>query len=81
LGRTLTYMTPIVLRLRMVSGDQVDVTYEEPGAANDDQVIEHLLATLAHHDGALHCTHGDRLMVVFARGVAAAEVGPRGAIL
>ena len=42
-------MTPVVLRLRMVSGDQVDVTYEEPGAANDDQVVEHLLAMVAAH--------------------------------
>jgi hypothetical protein len=74
-------MTPIVLRLRMVSGDQVDATYEEPGAANGDQVVEHLLATLTQDDGALHCIHGDRLMVVFARGVAAFEVAPRGAIL
>ena len=49
-------MTPIVLRLRMVSGDQVDATYEEPGATNDDQVIEHILATLTQDDGALHCT-------------------------
>jgi hypothetical protein len=72
---------PVVLRIRMVSGDQVDVTYEESDAADDSQVIEHLLATLAQDDGALHCTHGGRLMVVFARGVAAVEVAPRGAIL
>ena len=74
-------MPPVVLRIRMVSGDQVDVTYEESDAADDSQVIEHLLATLAQVDGTLRCTHGDRLMVVFARGVAAVEVAPRGAIL
>ena len=71
-------MPSVVLRNRMVSGDRVDVTYEESDAADDSMVIEHLFATLAH-DGALHCTPGDRLMVMIARGVAAVGVAPRGA--
>jgi hypothetical protein len=29
----------------------------------------------------LRCTHGDRLLVLYARGVAAVEFGPRGAVL
>jgi hypothetical protein len=74
-------MAAVVLRIRLVSGDQVDVTYEDLDGVGDQQVIEHLLATLAEDAGALHCRHGDRLMVVFARGVAAVEVAPRGAIL
>lgn len=74
-------MAAVVLRLRLVSGDQIDVTYEEPDAVNDHHVIDHVLATLAQDAGALHCTHGDRLIVVFGRGVAAVEVAPRGAVL
>ena len=31
--------------------------------------------------GALRCRHGDRLVVLYARGVAAVEVAPRGAVL
>ncbi len=72
----LANMAAVVLRLRLVSGDQIDVTYEEP-----DEVIDHVLATLAEDAGALHCTHGDRLIVVFGRGVAAVEVAPAGAVL
>jgi predicted NBD/HSP70 family sugar kinase len=73
-------MAAVVLRLRLLSGDQIDVTYEEPDAV-DDEVINHVLATFAEDAGALHCTHGDRLIVVFGRGVAAVEVAPRGAVL
>lgn len=74
-------MTGIVLRVRLTSGDQVDVTYEEPDAVSDSQVIEHVLSTLANEAGVLRCSHGSRLMVLYARGVAAVEVAPRGAVL
>ena len=74
-------MADVVLRIRLVSGDQVDVTYEEAGADDDSEVIEHALSTLAEDEGTLRCRHGGRLMVVFARGVAAVEVAPRGAVL
>jgi hypothetical protein len=74
-------MADVVLRVRLLSGDQVDVTYEEPDEADDKLVVEHLVSILADDAGTLHCRHGDRLMVVFARGVAAVEVAPRGAVL
>jgi hypothetical protein len=73
-------MTSIVLRVRLVSGDHLDVAYEEPGGA-DDEVVEHAVAALAGDAGLLRCTHGGRVMVLYARGVAAVEIAPRGAVL
>jgi hypothetical protein len=74
-------MEPIVMRVRLVSGDNTDVTYEDRGADSEEEVIEHVVATLEADTGVLRCRHGDRLVVLFARGVAAVEVAPRGAVL
>lgn len=74
-------MAQVVLRVRLTSGDQTDVTYDEPDANDDNEVIEHVLSSLADDAGMLRCRHGERLMVIYARGVAAVEVAPRGAIL
>ena len=74
-------MAKIVLRVRLTSGDQLDVAYEESAAADVDEVVEHAVAALAGDAGTLRCRHGDRLLVLFARGVAAVEIAPRGAIL
>ena len=71
----------VVLRVRLVSGDSMDVTYEHPDAASDTDVIDHVLATLANDSGVLRCRHGDRLLVLYARGVSAVEVAPRGAVV
>jgi hypothetical protein len=73
-------MTSIVLRIRLLSGDQLDVIYEEEGVADDD-VIGHAVAALAGADGMLQCRHGNRQLVLYARGVAAVEIAPRGAVL
>jgi hypothetical protein len=73
-------MARIVLRIRLVSGDHVDVSYDEPGAA-DDVTVQHAVTALASDNGLLRCRHGDRDMVLFARGVAAVEIAPRGAVL
>jgi hypothetical protein len=73
-------MAEIVLRVRLISGDHLDVIYDEAGAAPGD-VVEHIVGTLAEDGGALHCKHGDRLIVLYGRGVATLEVAPRGAIL
>jgi hypothetical protein len=73
-------MTQIVLRARLVSGGHVDVTYEEADAAADE-LLEHVVSTLAEDTGILRCMHGDRLIVLYGRGVATVEVAPRGAIL
>jgi hypothetical protein len=74
-------MGPIVLRVRLVSGDNTDVTYEDRDAESEDQVIDNVVAALGAHAGALRCRHGERLVVLFARGVAAVEVAPRGAVV
>jgi hypothetical protein len=72
-------MADVVLRVRLISGDNLDVTYEHAGS--EDQVIDHVVATLAEHSGVLRCRHGGRLLVLYARGVSAVEVAPRGAVL
>jgi hypothetical protein len=74
-------MAGIVLRVRLIGGDQLDVSYEEPDTADVDQVTEHAVSALAQDSGLLRAYHGDRLVVLFGRGVAAVEVAPRGAVL
>jgi len=73
-------MTDIVLRVRLVGGDHLDVVYDEAGPATDD-IVEHIISTLAQDGGALRCKHGGRLIVLYGRGVATVEVAPRGAVL
>jgi hypothetical protein len=58
----------------------LDVTYEDTGAT-PDEMVEQVISTLAEDGGILRCRHGDRLMVLYGRGVATVEVAPRGAIL
>lgn len=74
-------MSGIVLRVRLVGGDSMDVIYEHPGACTDAESIDYVLSTLSHDSGVLRCRHGDRLLALYARGVSAVEVAPRGAIL
>jgi hypothetical protein len=70
-------MTEIVLRVRLMSGDQLDVRYQHD--AND--TIQQVIETLAEDSGVLRTSHGERLIVIYGRGVAAVEVAPRGAVL
>jgi hypothetical protein len=72
-------MAEIELRVRLVSGDLLDVKFEDDGDV--DEVVERVVATLAEDAGVLRATHGDRLMVLYGRGVAAVEIAPRGAVL
>ena len=74
-------MDGIVLRVRLISGDSMDVTYEKPDASSEAEVVEHVVATLSDDAGVLRCRHGQRLVVLYGRGVAAVEVAPRGAVL
>jgi hypothetical protein len=74
-------MAGIVLRVRLTGGENMDVRNDERDAPSDDVVIDHVVSTLAEETGVLRCRHGDRLLVLYARGVAAVEVGPRGAVL
>jgi hypothetical protein len=74
-------MAKIVLRVRLISGDRLDITYEDPDTADPDAVLEHVITTLADSSSALRAVHGDRLLVLYGRGVAAIEATPRGAVL
>ena len=73
-------MTEIVLRIRLIGGEHLDVTYNEADAAADD-VVEQIISTLARDDGVLRCKHGGRLIVLYGRGIATVEVAPRGAVV
>lgn len=74
-------MAEIVLRVRLTGGAQLDVTYEESDSVDANEVIEHIISTLAQDAGVLRTRHGDRLLVLYGRGVAAVEMAPRGAVL
>jgi hypothetical protein len=73
-------MAEIVLRVRLIGGEHLDVSYDEAGGA-PDEVVELVISTLAEDNGVLRCRHGGRLIVLYGRGVATVEVAPRGAIL
>lgn len=72
-------MTEIVLRVRLIGGEHLDVTYEAGGTP--DEIAERAISTLADDNGVLRCGHGGRLIVLYGRGVATVEVAPRGAVL
>jgi hypothetical protein len=74
-------MATTVLRVRLIGGDRMDITYDEPDVSDEDELIEHVIVTLAEDSGVLRSRHGDRLVVLYGRGVAAIEVAPRGAVL
>jgi hypothetical protein len=74
-------MAKVVLRVRLIAGDRLDVTYEEDGITDADDLVERAIAALSDNTGMIRARHGDRLVVVYGRGVAALEVAPRGAIL
>ena len=73
-------MAEIVLRVRLIGGEHLDVTYEEE-AGTPDEIADRAFSVLASSDGFLRCRHGDRLLVLYGRGVATLEVAPRGAVL
>jgi hypothetical protein len=73
-------MAEIVLRVRLVGGDHMDLRYEEPDA-DEAAVAEHAITVLGQDAGVLRTRHGDRLVVLYGRGVVAVEVAPRGAVL
>jgi hypothetical protein len=73
-------MTEIVLRVHLISGEYLDVTYDQTDGG-PDEAAEHAIASLASDNGMLRCRHGHRLVVLYGRGVATLEVAPRGAVL
>jgi hypothetical protein len=74
-------MVEIVLRVTLMGGDHRDVRYEEPDVDDETTVVGHVIDILAQDTGVLRARHGDRLVVLYGRGVAALEVAPRGAVL
>jgi hypothetical protein len=74
-------MATIVLRVRLISGEHTDLTYEDPDQGDEDAMVEQVIDALREESGVLRCRHGDRLVALYARGVASVEVSPRGAIL
>jgi hypothetical protein len=78
---SLRSMEEIVLRVRLISGDTLDVTYEAHDADSESEVIDLVVSALSETTGVLRCRHGERLLLLCARGVAAVEVAPRGAVL
>lgn len=73
-------MAEIVLRVRLIGGDHLDVTYNKAGGA-PEEIVERIVSTLAKDDGVLRCRHADRLVVLYGRGIATLEVAPRGAVV
>jgi hypothetical protein len=74
-------MAGVVLRVRLISGDHLDVTYEAPDGGDEDAAVDRAIAALAEDSGVLRARHCGRLMVLYGRGVAGLEVAPRGAVL
>ncbi|MEU8821574.1 hypothetical protein [Actinoplanes sp. NPDC048796] len=74
-------MATTVLRVRLIGGDRMDLTYDDPAISDQDALLDHIIATLAQDAGALRTRHGERLVVLYGRGVAAIEVAPRGAVV
>jgi hypothetical protein len=73
-------MAEIVLRVRLIGGEHLDVSYDDAGGASDE-AVERVILTLADANGVLRCRHGGRLIVLYGRGIATVEVAPRGAVL
>jgi hypothetical protein len=74
-------MATTVMRVRLLGGDRMDLTYDEPDVVDDADLVEQIISVLAEDSGVLRARHGDRLVVLYGRGVAAIEVSPRGAVL
>ena len=74
-------MAEIVLRVRLIGGERLDVSYDEPDAGDAEVVMEHVIAALAESSGVLRTRHGGRMVVLYGRGIAALEVAPQGAVL
>jgi hypothetical protein len=74
-------MATIVMRVRLLGGENTDVTYEDPGQDDELGLIDQVVEELRVESGVLRCRHGDRLVAIFSRGVASIEVSPRGAVV
>lgn len=66
--------------VRLLSGEHTDLTYDDPDQVDEGETVEQVIEVLREESGVLRC-HGDRLVVLYSRGVASIEVAPRGASL
>jgi len=64
-----------------MTGDRLDVVYDDVEATDAGSVVDHVVRTLADDAGMIRVRHSDRTVVLYGRGVAAIEVEPRGAVL
>lgn len=69
------------MRVRFTCGQLTDVVYADPHGASGEALVHQVIGVLAEDGGSLSCRHGDRLIVLFSRGVASIELAPRGAVL
>lgn len=74
-------MASIVLRVRLIGGERMDITHDNPNIAGEYELVESVISTLADDSGVLRTYHGERQVVLYGRGVAAVEISPRGAVL
>jgi hypothetical protein len=74
-------MAEIVLRVRLIGGEHLDVTYEEDDGGAPDEIVGQVISTLAEANGVLRCRHGGRLIVLYGRGIVTLEIAPRGPVL
>lgn len=74
-------MATVVLRVRLIGGDRMDITYEDPDVVDEGELVERVISELAQDSGLLRSKHGNRLVVLYGRGVASFEVAPRGAVV
>ena len=51
-------MEGIVLRVRLITGHSMDVRYDEPDAVSEDEVVDHVVSTLA--EAQYFAGHGRR---------------------
>ncbi len=74
-------MAITVLRVRLVGGEHTDLTYEDPEAVDEKEMVDQIIDLLSTDTGVLRCRHGDRLVALYGRGVASIEFSPRGAVI
>ena len=77
----LSDLATIVLRVRLLGGEHTDLTYEDPDHDDEVALVDQVVELMSEQSGVLRCRHGDRLVALFARGVASIEVSPRGAVV
>jgi len=77
----LASMGTIELRARLFGGDHTDLTHENPDLVDENAIVNQVIEVLSADTGVLRCRHGQRLVALFARGVASIEISPRGAVL